>query len=52
MLKYDSQEVYRNCYYLPDIFKIDRLALLKDGLVLVFKVNQITFLRNNLLVKF
>jgi len=43
MLKDDAHQVYRNRNYLPDVFEIDRLALLENNLVLVFEVNETNF---------
>ena len=40
MVKNDTHKVYRDGYNLPDIFEIDRLALLENGLVLVFQIDE------------
>ncbi len=40
MLKDNTQQIYRNRDYLPDILEIHRLALLENDLVLVIEVNK------------
>jgi hypothetical protein len=47
MLEDHAHQVYRDGYYLPDILKIDGLALLEDNLVLVINIDEPNFKPGN-----